>query len=207
MSKARQIADLLADLDNVATSGQYGDLAGNPTLNSQFANDSGFITQSAVPTAVSAFTNDSSYATTSQVATAVAGILDAAPAALDTLNELAAALGDDANYAATTATSIGLKANQTEVNTLSGTQGTQGVRINDLEARYRITAEHTATNGQTQMAITTLTAAPTDVECFMNGIRLSSTDYTTVYGSGTATVTLGEAAVAGDIFELVAWKI
>lgn len=33
-------------------------------------------------------------------------IVDAAPAALDTLNELAAALGDDANFAATTATSL-----------------------------------------------------------------------------------------------------
>lgn len=36
-----------------------------------------------------------------------ASIVDAAPAALDTLNELAAALGDDANFAATTATAIG----------------------------------------------------------------------------------------------------
>ena len=41
--------------------------------------------------------------------TAVAGIVDSSPAALNTLNELAAALGDDANYATTTATSIGTK--------------------------------------------------------------------------------------------------
>lgn len=34
-------------------------------------------------------------------------VVDAAPGALDTLNELAAALGDDANFAATTATSLG----------------------------------------------------------------------------------------------------
>jgi hypothetical protein len=33
-------------------------------------------------------------------------ILDGAPSALDTLNELAAAIGDDANYASTVATSI-----------------------------------------------------------------------------------------------------
>ena len=39
----------------------------------------------------------------------VAGVVDTAPAALDTLNELAAALGDDANFATTTATSIGTK--------------------------------------------------------------------------------------------------
>ena len=41
--------------------------------------------------------------------TAVANIVDSSPAALNTLNELAAALGDDANYATTTATSIGTK--------------------------------------------------------------------------------------------------
>lgn len=35
-----------------------------------------------------------------------AAILDSAPAALDTLNELAAALGDDANYAATVTTAL-----------------------------------------------------------------------------------------------------
>jgi len=39
----------------------------------------------------------------------VAGVVDSAPAALDTLNELAAALGDDANFATTTATSLGEK--------------------------------------------------------------------------------------------------
>jgi hypothetical protein len=41
--------------------------------------------------------------------TAVANIVDSAPGTLDTLNELAAALGDDANYATTTATAIGTK--------------------------------------------------------------------------------------------------
>jgi len=48
-------------------------------------------------------------ATNANVATAVAGIVDSAPGTLDTLNELAAALGDDANFATTTATAIGNK--------------------------------------------------------------------------------------------------
>jgi hypothetical protein len=39
----------------------------------------------------------------------VAAIVDTAPAALDTLNELAAALGDDSNFATTTATALGEK--------------------------------------------------------------------------------------------------
>jgi hypothetical protein len=49
------------------------------------------------------------FATTSYVNTAVANVIDAAPAALDTLNELAAAIGDDANFSATITTQIGNK--------------------------------------------------------------------------------------------------
>ena len=43
------------------------------------------------------------------VDTEVAGIVNSAPSALDTLDELASALGDDANFATTTATNIGTK--------------------------------------------------------------------------------------------------
>ena len=49
-------------------------------------------------------TNAQSYADT-----AVANLVDTAPTTLDTLNELAAALGDDANFSTTVATSIGTK--------------------------------------------------------------------------------------------------
>ena len=49
-------------------------------------------------------------ATTAFVGTAVANIVDTAPEALNTLNELAAALGDDANFATTVSTNLGLKA-------------------------------------------------------------------------------------------------
>lgn len=42
--------------------------------------------------------------------TAAAAVVDAAPATLDTLNELAAALGDDPNFATTVTNSIALKA-------------------------------------------------------------------------------------------------
>ncbi len=46
-----------------------------------------------------------------QIATAVATLVDSSPAALDTLNELALALGNDQNFATTMATALGLKAN------------------------------------------------------------------------------------------------
>ena len=44
--------------------------------------------------------------------TKVAALVDSAPEALDTLNELAAALGDDPNFAATMATNLGNKADK-----------------------------------------------------------------------------------------------
>jgi hypothetical protein len=50
------------------------------------------------------------YATESYVGTAISNLVDAAPSTLNTLNELAAALGDDANYASTISTALGLKA-------------------------------------------------------------------------------------------------
>ena len=48
------------------------------------------------------------------VSTEIASLVDSAPGTLDTLNELAAALGDDPNFAATTATSLGNKLNTSD---------------------------------------------------------------------------------------------
>jgi hypothetical protein len=50
---------------------------------------------------------------------AAAAIIDAAPGALDTLNELAAALGDDANFATTVTNSISGKADAVHTHTIS----------------------------------------------------------------------------------------
>jgi len=61
------------------------------------------------PTAT-AGTNTTQIATTEFVSTAVANLVDSAPGTLDTLNELAAALGDDANFSTTVTNSLALKA-------------------------------------------------------------------------------------------------
>ena len=53
--------------------------------------------------------DNSTYATQTYVGTAISNLVDSSPATLDTLNELAAALGDDPNFATTVATSIGTK--------------------------------------------------------------------------------------------------
>lgn len=64
-----------------------------------------------VPTAptATAGTNTHQIATTAFVRTEVTNLIDSAPGALDTLNELAAALGDDPNYAVSTASYIATK--------------------------------------------------------------------------------------------------
>ncbi len=49
------------------------------------------------------------YATQTYVNTAVSNLIDSSPAALNTLNELAAALGDDANFSTTVTNSIATK--------------------------------------------------------------------------------------------------
>lgn len=58
-------------------------------------------------------------ATETYVNNKVAGIVDSAPATLDTLNELAAALGDDSNFATTVATQIGNKVDKVDGKGLS----------------------------------------------------------------------------------------
>ena len=74
----------------------------------------------AAPTA-SAGTNTTQVATTAFVTTAVANTIESAPGALDTLNELAAALNDDASFS-TTVTNL-INANETHIDnavTLTG---------------------------------------------------------------------------------------
>ena len=57
----------------------------------------------------SASDNDTSVASTAYVTTAIANLADSAPSTLNTLNELAAALGDDANFSTTVTNSIATK--------------------------------------------------------------------------------------------------
>lgn len=55
-------------------------------------------------------TNTSQLATTAFIQAAIAALVDSSPGALDTLNELAAALGDDPNFATTVTNALATKA-------------------------------------------------------------------------------------------------
>jgi hypothetical protein len=74
------------------------------------------------------------------VAAAIAALVDSSPATLDTLNELAAALADDPNFAATTAAAIAGKQATAEKNQASGYAGLDAgtkvaaAQIPDLDA-------------------------------------------------------------------------
>ena len=67
-------------------------------------------------TDVQSYLNTQGYATQ---ATIVAAITDSAPATLDTLNELAAALGDDPNFATTVTNSLATKANTSSLHAVA----------------------------------------------------------------------------------------
>lgn len=103
-----------------------GDLttSGTITINGALAATQSWVTSQAYLTSASL----SGYATQSYVTSAIASLVDSAPAALDTLNELAAALGDDANFSTTITNSIASK--QSQLN------GTGLVRMSGTSVSY-----------------------------------------------------------------------
>lgn len=84
------------ELANVATSGDYTDLINTPTIPST-----------------------EGLATETYVQNKIAEVVNSAPGTLDTLNELAQALGNDPNFATTMATELGKKANTASLATVA----------------------------------------------------------------------------------------
>lgn len=68
----------------------------------------------------------SSQKSTDYVAAQIAAVINSAPAALDTLDELAAALGDDANFASTVTTALANRLRFDAAQTLTSPQKAQG---------------------------------------------------------------------------------
>lgn len=100
-----------------AFSGSYNDLTNKPTIPSALSDLSDDTTHRTVTDSEKSTWNDK--ATTSYVDSKVASIVNSAPETLDTLNELAAALGNDPNFATTIATQIGTKVDKVEGKGLS----------------------------------------------------------------------------------------
>lgn len=72
-----------------------------------------------IPTKVSQLENDSKYQTEAQVKALIDALVNSSPETLDTLKELADALGNDPNFATTIANQIGQKVDKVEGKQLS----------------------------------------------------------------------------------------
>jgi hypothetical protein len=102
----------IGDSNNLATTASFAtQVASAETSHADVVVDGDFTTAGIMTTDGSGgYSVDSStYATETYVDTAVSGLVDSAPATLDTLNELASALGDDANFSTTVTNSIATK--------------------------------------------------------------------------------------------------
>lgn len=81
-------------------------VTGNVTVS---GNVSGTLANGVTATTQSASDNSTKVATTAYTDTAISNLVDSSPSTLNTLNELAAALGDDANFSTTVTNSIATK--------------------------------------------------------------------------------------------------
>lgn len=127
---------LAATLSDVAFSGDYNDLLNKPdlTVYPTYA-----YVYSYVADTMSHIDLDG-YATESYVMGKVNELIDGAPAALDTLNELAAAINDDASFASTVTTALGNKANAADVYSKTDIQGMAYITMNNVSACGYLTA-------------------------------------------------------------------
>ena len=207
--------DVGAGLDvtgNITVSGTVDgvDIATRNTLFGGLTSSSGVLTNGVTATTQSASDNSTKVATTAYTDTAIANLVDSAPGTLNTLNELAAALGDDANFSTTITNSIGTKmplaGGQFTGNiTFSGSQTVDG-RDLSVDGAKLDGIESGATADQSNSEIKTAYEANSDTNAFtdallskLNGIAASATNVTNnnqlTNGAGYITATLTQEQV------------
>lgn len=130
--------------------------------------------------------NSQLVASTAYVRTAIANLIDSSPATLDTLDELAAALGDDANFATTTANSLAGKAS-IDMNNLSAA-GIEQIR--DYVGTYVAGGTGTIQGAGNTITVTNNDAGDViDIDIVLNDPSLSVTLTGEVTGNGSSTMT------------------
>ena len=110
----------LANVDNTSDADKPVSTATQTALDAKAPLASPALTGTPTAPTATAGTNSTQVATTAYADAAVAALVDSAPGALNTLNELAAAINDDASYAATITTALGNK--QDKVTNVSDTE-------------------------------------------------------------------------------------
>ena len=157
-------------------------------------------------------TDLSAYDTSAQVDTKVASIVDSAPETLNTLNELAAALGDDANHVSTMTTLVGTKADQsttytkTEVDTSLNLKSdkTTTYTKTEVDTSLNLKSDKTTTYTKTEVDSAVLSSWTEDA----NGHILPNVNDTHDIGSSTlkvrdiymsgSTIHLGDQSISAD---------
>lgn len=130
--------------------------------------------------------NTSRVATMRYVRTAISELIDTSPASLDTLNELAAAINDDANFATTITNTFATKAN-VDLDNLSAT-GTEQIR--DIIGPYVAGGTGTMQGAGNTITVTNDDANnQIDIDIVLNDPTVGVTLTGDITGSGTATMT------------------
>ena len=183
--------DVVVTVGNDTHTHAFGNLTGKPTTLAGYG-----ITDA-----------DTSTQVTTKINNAVAALVDTSPAALDTLNELAAALGDDPNFATTTATAIGLKADTSYVNTQLALKvdDTEIASVNLLRADKYLAAQNIAnmlyTNGDlVKIRYKNDTDIDYEVLNYTSGNLSSINHYTTSVLRGTTTLSYSGGNLVSAIF-------
>ena len=208
----------------VATTGDYTDLINTPTIpvdvseltdsTNLLVHFSGDYTDLTNKPTIPSLTG---YATETYVDTILSDLIDAAPATLDTLNELAAALGDDPNFATTVSTTLGLKANSADLATVA-TSGdytdlintpTVPVDVSDLTDTTNLLSGVTSYNDLSDKPTIPVDVSDlTDTTSLLNHFSGDYTDLTnapvlaTVATTGAYSDITGTPTVPADVNEL-----
>ena len=165
--------------------------------------------------AINATQTWSSSKSNSEIQAAIAALVAASPAALDTLNELAAALGNDPNFATTIATQIGGKANTVHSHTAAQISDASALGRTILQAATAADARTAIGAGTSSLVLGTAAGTAkagdyqpaaaniSDSTATGRGVLTASTPAIarTAIGAGTSELALGTTsttAKAGD---------
>lgn len=149
--------------------------------------------------------NGKGYQTASDVDAKIAAVVDSAPETLDTLNELAAALGDDPNFATTISTQIGQKV---DTATYTADKATFALKTELPDVSDMLTKTEAAKDYQAKgdyALKSEIPTVPTNVSAFTNDagyITSIPAEYVTeteLEGKGYATTTALTEGLAGKL--------
>jgi hypothetical protein len=190
----------LGNLDNTSDANKPVSTAQQTALNLKANLASPTFTGTVIVPTVSQADNSTKVASTAYVDTAVSNLINSAPSALNTLNELATALGNDANYSTTITTALATKGALSGNNTWSGdNEFTGDITFDSQDLASRLSTDETNIANNTS-AITTLNAKTSAIsyDAPSNTTTINSKMVVTKDVSEIGSIYLGDSS-GGDI--------